>query len=289
MEARAGEKEYHQQRQKTNELRRKKELQEKLYNKRLLLAQTVDKEEPSRSPYQEVKEVKKEEHSEKKLPNLSQHYRRYFKKSKKKCWICKSSSHFKNKCPHIKCFYCHKYGHIKSNCWHRKMDLLLHTMEKEQLKKNNKKQRRNMRNKYQKEQSEIYKFRLKDSEFKEIKGNHILFYKHEPIGIYTKNNSPPDLNQLQQKNINWKKVDILLAKPVQINNLTLMEDFVNWCACGKAQIDLTKKDFISHIYKEHHGKVPSKSRINTPVWIGPIVFDSDIIEDLFCRSTEDLA
>ena len=69
-----------------------------------------------------------------------------------------------------------------------------------------------MRNKYQKEQSEIYKFRLKDSEFKEIKGNHILFYKHEPIGIYTKNNSPPDLNQLQQKNINWKKVDLEIKK-----------------------------------------------------------------------------
>ena len=68
MEARAGEKEHHQQRQKIKELLRKKELQKILYSKRHLLAQTADKEEPSRSPYQEVKEVKKEEHSEKKLP-----------------------------------------------------------------------------------------------------------------------------------------------------------------------------------------------------------------------------
>ena len=47
--------------------------------------------------------------------DLTKHLKRK-KKSRKRCWICRSPIHFKNRCPYIRCFWCHKLGHTKATC-----------------------------------------------------------------------------------------------------------------------------------------------------------------------------
>ena len=93
--------------------KRKTQIEEKLWKKRL---------ENSSNHIQlleiEVEEEKEEHLREPKkgfLP-LYQHYKGHYhrrKKKMKRCWICKSRGHFKRDCPRMKCFYCGRQGHKK--------------------------------------------------------------------------------------------------------------------------------------------------------------------------------
>jgi len=98
---------------KTKLERRKRRLDDYLLSKRILpnlpTEAFIEPEQQYKAPeVLEDKTKKKEEPSEQKGKlNLSNH-RNKSRKSKKRCWICKSPNHFKNNCPKIKCFHCHK-------------------------------------------------------------------------------------------------------------------------------------------------------------------------------------
>lgn len=74
--------------------------------------------------FQELEEHWKEEIGGKDYARVNQHFIKKAKRSKKKCWICRSFNHLKNRCPNIKCFQCGKRGHIKANCYKKKIDYL---------------------------------------------------------------------------------------------------------------------------------------------------------------------
>ena len=90
---------------------RKKKLEAILTSKRLLFANNISENVGQPNNSEEAKEVKEDQGNIGRL-DLSSHKKRR-KLSRKKCWICRPTSHFKNKCPYIRCFFCHKKGHMK--------------------------------------------------------------------------------------------------------------------------------------------------------------------------------
>ena len=74
----------------------------------------------------EDKTNKKEEPSKQKGKINMSNYKYRTRKSKKRCWICKSPNH----CPKIKCFHCHKLGHVKEHCYKRKVDFIFNWLWK---------------------------------------------------------------------------------------------------------------------------------------------------------------
>ena len=105
------------------------------------------------------------------------------------------------------------------------------------------------------------------------------------MGVF-EHHPPPNLLQLRQNQINWKKIDVFVKKETPIIKLVLEKEFINWCGCGK--IGLTKTEFIKHVYELHSGKTPPSSHINRPPWIDHVAFTNDDIETLYCQTQEDL-
>ena len=287
MSSKAGEKkELDNQRTQSKLKRRKEKIQNIILEKRL--SQTYQKEEPSQTmeTLQEEIEVIHEEEVKMKIQNLSS-YRNYIKRrSKKRCWNCKSKYHTKKHCPHIQCYYCKKYGHMKQQCHLRKIDKVLSLIEKHEEQKIKKKKRKQKRKKIKMEQVDIYKYRLKESKFIKKEDKYLLNYQGESIGIFTEPYIPPDLEQMKAKHINWKKVDIIAHNEQPIEKITLLDDFLNSCSCGK--IELRKSEFISHVNMKHKGHIMKDSQLNQPIWVYRVLFESDEIEELFCRSKETL-
>jgi len=93
---------------------RKRKLKALLTSKRNFFANNISENAGQPNNSEEVKEVKEDQGDMGKL-DLSGHKKRR-KLSRKKCWSCSSSSHFKNKCPYIRCYFCHKQGHMKKDC-----------------------------------------------------------------------------------------------------------------------------------------------------------------------------
>ena len=66
---------------------------------------------------------------------VDQYHKKSKKRSKKRCWLCKSHNHLKANCPEIKCFYCGKRGHIKANCYKKKIDYIFARLKETYKKK----------------------------------------------------------------------------------------------------------------------------------------------------------
>ena len=234
--------------------------------------------------YPEEQEVKQEEGEKGKLNHIKYH-KRGKRKSKKRCWYCKSSDHFKRNCPSLRCFYCHKLGHMKKDCWKWKVNTILNKTIEEKNKKERKKRWKRNKEKEHRKITSIYKHRLKESEFVKKNDKYILKCKDLEIGVFLKNTPPPDLKKLLLRPIPWKKVDVLVKKETKLTKFQLLDNFIHSCACCPI---LRKQEFINHINTKHRGMVPPQSQINEPAWIAPILFDSDEMEILYCQTTEDL-
>ena len=194
MSSKAGEeKELAHQRIQAKLLRRKEKLQNIISKKRL--SQTYQKEEPSqiKETLQEEIEVIHEEEEKMRIQNLSGYRNHTKRRSKKRCWNCKSKYHTKKHCPYIQCYYCKKYGHMKQQCHLRRIDKVLSLIEKQEDQKIKKKKRKQKRKKIKMEQVDIYKYRLKESNFIKKEEKYLLNYQGESIGIFTEHYIPPDL------------------------------------------------------------------------------------------------
>ena len=264
--------------------KRKLAIQSHLFQKRLHPTYKMDPIHLNRE-HQEEHEVIQEEAEPQGYLILTKHSRKGKRKTKKKCWFCRSPDHRKRNCPHINCFYCHKPGHMKRDCWRRKVDIILRKSLEETKKKERRKRRKRNKEKEHKRTTSIYKQRLKESEFVKKQDKHLLKCKDLEIGVYLMPTTPPNLQLLRQKPIPRKKVDVLVKKETQIMKTHLLDEFLNSCACG---VWLTKKEFISHINEKHGGTVPPLSQLNEPAWTHGVLFDSDEIETLYCQTSEDL-
>ena len=91
--------------------------------------------------------------------DLSKHLKRK-KKSRKRCWIWRSPTHFKNRCPYIRCFWCHKLGHTKAIC-HMKMIEYIYHRVKEDCARKEMKMEQNQEKREKKEQKEYERKILK--------------------------------------------------------------------------------------------------------------------------------
>ena len=288
MSSMAGEDDFEQLKKETIKTRlekRKQKVQEQLLNKRTLHAKQMELAQPNEE-YPEEKEVLKEDEDKKQKLNLNQYHKKAKRKSKKRCWYCGERTHFKRHCPNLNCFYCHKPGHFKKDCWKRKINILFDKLLQQENKKEKRKKWKMNKEKEHKRITNIYKHRLKESQFIQKEDKHILTCKNLEIGMFLEPTIPPDLQKLRLKPIAWKKVDVLVQKEERVEKLKLLDDFLNYCGCGA--INLRKQEFISHINIKHRGKVPPRSQINLPAWTHAVLFTSDEIETLYCQTTADL-
>ena len=286
MKTMAGDETLNQLKKETIERRlnqRKHKIQTELMKKRLQPAYKMELIH-QKNEHPEEQEVKLEE-GEKGKPNHTKYHKRGKRKSKKRCWHCKSSDHFKRNCPNLKCFYCHKHGHMKRYCWKWKVNKILNkTIEKKNKKERKKRWKKNKEKEHRRITS-IYKHRLKESEFVKKDNKYILKCKDLEIGVFLPKTPPPDLKKLLLRPIPWKKVDVLVKKETKLTKLQLLDNFIHSCVCCPI---LRKQEFINHINTKHGGMVPPQSQINEPAWITPILFNSDEMEILYCQTSEDL-
>ena len=77
---------------------------------------------------------------------------------------------------------------------------------------------------------DIYKYRLKESKFIKKEDKYLLNYQGESIGTFIEPYIPPDLEQMKEIHINWKKVDIIVHNEQPIEKFTLLDDFLNSCS-----------------------------------------------------------
>ena len=232
---------------------------------------------------QEEEEIKEEVEIKGKL-DLCQHHKRTKRKSRKRCWNCKSAGHLRNHCPYIRCFHCQRLGHVKAICHIYRIDKLLKALEKQQKKKEKKKRQKKEKQKKREEELEIPRNRAKESTFINKLGEWRLQWKNTEIGTYIEPGEPRPIEEVLKKTFKWTHIDVQIKHPTQIKKLHLKEGFPNQCACGTM---LMKSSFIKHLYDKHKGVAPPDSLINMPPWIHCILFDTDEIELLYCRTDQD--
>jgi len=220
-------------------------------------------------------------------PFLAKHFKKHKRRSKKRCWYCGGSGHFKRYCPKLQCFKCHRLGHMKADCFMRKIDYLLSELEKMYKRKEKRRisKASKQRNKHQ--MKEIYKLRAEQSEFIEDMGKWKLKWQNEIIGCYLGPDTLKPLKEFQQNSFDWKVVEVELKKPKKITRIPLLDGFINDCGCEE-EFMLRKREFITHINTMHGGLAPPHTLINKPYWIDYIAFFSEEIELLYCRSNADL-
>lgn len=281
-------------------LRRKENIQKLLYSKRQLFANKIGEQVGQPNQPQEVEEEKSETKN-KEAPrvkgwmNLSKHTRRR-KKNKKKCWICRSSGHFKKTCPYIRCFYCKRLGHVKANC-HQKMIEFMYNKAKEDLarkemKMKQNKEKRENRQEEKEYQLKVLKLRAKDAgcklERKDEKGDiQVLTYKGKKVGEYI---GPgllgPTLAKIRQNTFNFEQLNVLVEKAAPIKCFNLIKGLSNWCACGK--IDMEDNQFRGHVIDHHRGIVMRNSQLNRPPWVDWVEFKNDELYEQFCFTDNNL-
>ena len=146
--------------------KKKQNIQMILMQKRNLFANQIgEKVEQNNKPQEEEEEIfikKSEDPRGIKGLDLSKH-RKKRKKCRRRCWNCRSPTHYKNRCPFIRCYWCHKLGHTKANCHQRMIEYIFHRVKEDCARKEMKMQENKEKRKKKKEQKEYEK---KNTKFK---------------------------------------------------------------------------------------------------------------------------
>ena len=264
--------------------KRKQKIHKIIASKRHLAHQEDQAEQKGQMDLEE--EVIKEEVEIKGKLDLCLHHKRTKRKSKKRCWNCKSAGHLRNHCPYIRCFHCQRLGHVKAICHIYRIDKLLKALEKKQKKKEKKKRQKIEKQKKREEELEIPRKRAKQSTFIKKSEEWRLQWNNIEIGTYIEPGEPRPIEEVLKKTFKWTHIEVQIKHPTQIKNLHLEEGFLNVCACQQTN-SLRKYEFIKHLYDKHKGVVPPDSQINMPYWIYGVLFDTDDMELLYCRTTYD--
>ena len=251
---------------------RKAKLQEIVRSKRNLPSQPkVHMNQHHNEP--EVKEVIPEESGKVKgYLDLSKHKSKKPRRSKKKCWICKSDKHFKRNCNKIKCFYCSKKGHIKKDCQKKKMNLIFNGLSEiygkyiEQYKKRHIK-------------IQDYIDKIYSTKYQREGKSYKVIWNNTQVGEYFGPGKPTPFEKLEHDPINYKFIDATLKTATPYERLKLFDGLSNTCACGV--YGLKKKDFLNHVKTIHNGIALPKSYLNRPPWYEWIFFYSDEAEEIF--------
>ena len=279
---------------------RKNKIQRILMQRRNLFAKSNGEQMDQNHKPQEVKEdivleYKEEEPRVIKGLDLTKHYQKR-KKSKKRCWICRSPTHFKNRCPHIRCFWCHKFGHVKANCHMKMIEYVYHRVKEDVARKEMKMEQNQMNREKKKEQKQyekkILQLRVKELnskyEKKEGKGEvQVLQWKGNTIGEYQ---GPgligPILEKFRRNLFDLDQINRLLEKAGPVKSLNLYRGMSNWCPCG--EIDMNSRDFIGHCMDHHRGIAMRNSQLNRPPWIDWVEYDDDEVMEKLCFTDESL-
>ena len=148
---------------------RKKKIEKQLINKRLRNAH--HKNQPLQNEVMDLEGKEEQEEAKiKGIPFLAKHFRKHKRKSKKRCWYCGDSSHFKRYCQKIQCFKCHRLGHMKADCFMKKIDYLPSELEKMYKRKEKRRISKASKQRNKRQMKEIYKLRAQQSEFIEDMG-----------------------------------------------------------------------------------------------------------------------
>ena len=286
MENRAGNQSTHEAFKKEGverkRLRRKNRLNKILTEKRM---NAHHKDQAHQKGFIDLEEEEKKEGEEEKgHMDLNKHYKKSKRKSRKKCWNCKSAYHFRDHCPYIRCFHCHRLGHVKANCFMYRIQKLLKALEKQEKRKQKRRNQKAQKQKEREEEIETIRKRARQSEFIKEQGKWRLKWQEMQIGTYIEPGTPILMEEVQKKTFKWQHIEVRIKHPTQIKKLHLKEGFPNQCACGTM---LMKSSFIKHLYDKHKGVAPPDSLINMPPWIHCILFDTDEIELLYCRTDQD--
>ena len=279
MDSRAGETEHEIQRQANKEryehklkLRKNKLNQILMAKKPPFSPSNAQRPQPNEGSEAEDKEAckpKKEEPSE---PVGKFQLSKCKRKSKKKCWLCKSPFHLKLNCPKIKCFYCNKLGHVKKNCYKRKTDYIYNW-----LWNMNTKWRETFKEKYRRKIEICRKFKY--STYKKEGDTYKVYWKDQEVGEYYGPGTPrqfSSFNKTLPGSPDIRFVDAGIAKPKHLKELKLINGLFNRCGCGESS--LTKKAFIKHVQDAHQGITLPETYVNQPPWVDWIFFYSDEAE-----------
>ena len=121
--------------EKRRQTKRKHQIQDHLMQRRNLFANQDMRQLVQNQKLQVVKEdinidIEYEDPRDIKGLDLSKHLKRK-KKSRKRCWICRSPTHFKNRYLYIRCFWCHKLGHTEATCHMKMIEYIYHRVKED--------------------------------------------------------------------------------------------------------------------------------------------------------------
>ena len=221
--------------------------------------------------------------------DLSSHKKRR-KQSKKKCWICRSSTHFKSSCPFIKCLYCHQFGHMKINCHKRMIEYVFRRVKEDSERKKRRMKQNGIERKKKEETKEIQLKVLKDRaqysscKLKNVEGKgevQWLFWKEKEIGEYI---GPgllaPTLVKFRHNLFKWEQIHMLVERAAPYKVFKIYDGLSHWCPCG--EIDLDSRSLIGHVKDHHHGIILKNTQLNRPPWFDWIKYENDELEEDFC-------
>ena len=276
MESRAGriDKKLTDERNEFKLIQRKKNIENILKSKRLPPSPPKAQIEPQPQFVPEVKEdSRKEETGEAKGHlDLSKYRKKRLRKSKKKCWICKSEAHFKRNCDQIRCFYCKEKGHMKRDCMKKKTNLIFNCLSEIYGK---------YMQAYKKKHKKIqdYLEKIYTTKYQKEGNTYKVIWQNQQVGEYTGPGKPTPFEKLEHESINLKFIDSSLKRGTPFEKLKLFDGLANTCACGES--GLKKGAFIKHIKEYHNGIALPVSQTNQPPWYDWIFFYSDAAEEIF--------
>ena len=96
--------------------------------------------------------------------------------------------------------------------------------------------------------------------------------------------TPRPIEKALNKTFKWTCIEVQIKHPNQIKKLHMEDGFLNNCAC---QCMLNKNKFIKCLYDKHKGVVPPRQPNQHAHWIYGVLFDTDEMELLYCRTTYD--
>ena len=227
--------------EKRRQTKRKHQIQDHLMQRRNLFANQDMKQYVLIKKLQEVKEdinmkTEYEDPRDIKGLDLSKHLKKK-KKSRKRCWIYRSPTHFKNRYPYIRCFWCHKLDHTKAICYMKMFEYIYHRVKEDFARKKMKMEQNQEKRAEKKEQKEyeqkILKLRSKELnsklEFKEGKGEvQVLQWKGKTVGEYiVPGIIGPILDKFRHNLFDLEQIHRLVEKATPAKSLNLYSGYSN--------------------------------------------------------------